>query len=257
MMMSETTPMCEECGYVLEGLPEGSACSECGRPVAASAAVSRAGSAWQQRPGLRSWLATNLAALRRPTSLFAAIRVEPRSGNALLVINSVLAAVVIVAPWTGTLIGDPIRSARGGGPLAELLTFGWVFPGQIAAVAVVLLFLSWVEYVGIRFVAARRGWRLTRDGAWQVCCHASVGWIVLGFAPLLAMAVVYTIGTLMHVPLGRSVSVPTVPSLRTSIGTVMGIALPLLGVFCGLFLYEWLVHLGVRKCRYSATLRGA
>jgi hypothetical protein len=247
--------MCEDCGYVLEGLPPGGACSECGRAIASSAPEYREGSAWQKRTGPREWWATNVAALRRPTALFSAIRIERGAGTGLLLINVAVAAVIIVAPWTGTLIGDPVRSSRGGGPLRELLTFGWVFPAQVAVVAAILLILTWIEYQGIRFFAARRGWRLTRVGAWQVCCHASVGWIVLGVAPLLAMALVYTVGTLLQVPLGRSLSVPSVPALRTSIGTAMSIGLPLLGVAAGLFVYEWLVHQGVRRCRYAATLK--
>jgi hypothetical protein len=182
------------------------------------------------------------------------VRVERKTGTTLLLANASAAGIVLIAPWSGTLIGDPIRSSRGGGPAMEFFTFGWVFPLQAAAVAACLVLLTGLEYAGIRFIAARRGWRLTRAGAWQVCCHASVGWIVMAMAPLVALAVVYTVGTLFQAPLGRQVSVPSASGVRASVGTVLGVGLPVLALFGGLFVYEWLVHVGVRRCRYAASL---
>jgi len=252
--MDEGRLLCETCGYDLDGLDLESACPECGRLVAESHASHRKGSPWQKRPGLISWWHTNYSALRRPGELFASIRLEPRTGRWLAWLNITTAALIMVAPWTGTLIGDPIRTARGSGPLAELLTFTWFFPAQIAAITAVLYTMTLIEYHAIRFIAARRGWRLTRAAAWQVCAHATVGWIILGIAPVFAMAAVYVMRVVLAWPLGRQLDLRVYGLGHTSISTILSWLLPLIAIIAGVFVYELLVYLGVRKCRYAAAV---
>ena len=48
---AETDVLCEHCGYVLNGLPPGSNCPECGRPAADSDPALRTPTAWEKSAG--------------------------------------------------------------------------------------------------------------------------------------------------------------------------------------------------------------
>src|SRR5690349_18965049 len=87
--------LCESCGYPIHALPEAGNCPECGRAIATSLPSARRGSAWQQRPGLTSLVATDVEALRRPAALFDSIRIESRGGPGLLAIHILAAALLI------------------------------------------------------------------------------------------------------------------------------------------------------------------
>lgn len=231
--------LCEACGYPIDGLPEDGNCPECGRPIAQSLPAARPGSPWQQRPSPQSWIDTNLAALRAPAPLFSSLLVDPRRGTGLFVINTLIAAIGVLAPWYGTLIGDPVRSAR----LQhrhEWSTAAWAVPLQALFVALLFTSLTLVEWLGIQFYARRRGQRLTPAAAWQVCTHASVGWVAM--SALMFLGILVT-PLLAMVGLG---------SLFSGSASAFIFAIPpLLGAFAGLMIFESLVYVGVNRCRYA------
>ena len=70
---AESDWLCEGCGYVLNGLPPGGNCPECGQPMRESAAELRHVPLWE-RPGavgpLRVFLATTTAVIFRPTRFY-------------------------------------------------------------------------------------------------------------------------------------------------------------------------------------------
>ena len=172
----------------------------------------------------------------------------------LAALNCGMAGAILVAPWLGTPAGDPARAARGGSDLQVAFTYAWVFAAQTAAVGAVLLCLTWCEYAGIRFIAARRGWRLTRAGAWQVCCHATVGWLAVALAPLAGLAILHVLTSVLRLPLGGAIDLRRFGLPPTTWGDVLTIAIPAALALVGLFAYELLVHLGVRSNRYAARL---
>jgi hypothetical protein len=69
-----TDLLCENCGYVLNGLPPGSNCPECGRPAAESDPALRGPTAWEtaDEPGVSggAFLSTSAAVLFRPTRFY-------------------------------------------------------------------------------------------------------------------------------------------------------------------------------------------
>ena len=258
-MVDERTILCESCGYDLTGLEPSGTCPECSRPVQRSLPESRPGSPWQRRPGLSSWWLTNQAVIRSPRDAMAGLRIESVRATSLATLNCLVAGAILVAPWLGIPAFDPARAAvsrdQGGvGDAAAAFTFVWVFVAQTAAVGAVLLGLTWGEYAGIRFIAARRGWRLTRAGAWQVCCHATVGWLAVALAPLIGLAVLHVLKSVLRLPLGGTIDLRRFGLPPTTWGDLLTLAIPTGLALVGLFAYELLVHLGVRSNRHAARL---
>jgi len=242
MANHSSTLLCESCGYTIDGLPTTLNCSECGRPISSSLPESRPGSPWQQRPGLASLLQTDWRTIRRPLALFRSIRIHPRRSVLLLAIHLVIASIFLVAPWSGTLIADPIRSARQGHTGRVLLTALVVVPLQVLVVAAFLFLLTAIEWIGIQFYTNRKGGRLTRAAASQICAHASVGWVVMAAAFWLGLIIWLNVSFF-----GLSTGLSTNRDVANwlPVGVVGTFA------FAGFLVFELLVYAGVRCNRFS------
>lgn len=218
--------LCERCGYVLDGSPRDGPCPECGKPVRDSLPEFRPDTPWQQKPGVKAWLATAILLLDSPRRLFVQLRVgtDARSdlqAAMLIVVNCLLAVV----------------------PLALLLLVG--VPNRLAIDAAILcgclVILTLIEAVGLSFIASRRNWRVPRRLARSICAHASLGWCitvpVMGF---LALA-------------------------ETGIGVLIPKTLAMLpywwplgfGLLAGMLYFQTLAYLGVRACKYANADVGA
>ncbi len=245
--------LCENCGYELRGHSADALCPECGLRVAESLPEARGGSPFQITPSITSWAATCWRVLRHPRTTMRRVRVERSSAKRLLLVNLTLAGLLAAGPWVGVLIGDPARSASSLGPVLGRVVFALVFLAEVTMVSLVMLTLTWIEQRGIRFFAAKRGWRLTRDASWQVCAHASVGWILASGLALLGMASLYAILLVTHrAPTSTITLKPYVNYTINSSSVIYAIIIGS-GFFVGLLVFECLVYLGVRSCRYANT----
>lgn len=250
--MNETSILCETCGYPLEGLSPGAACPECGRDAASSLPGARPGSPWQRSRGLASWARTGLRAAIAPSALMREVRIAGRGWD-LVALNLLASAMLIAAPWTGVFVGDPLRGISRIDSLGTLARVLAVIGLQVLGVFAVLWLLTWVEVVGIRFFSRRRGWRLTRAGSWQVCAHASYGWLISGVLPLLLLSTLFGVQRVFGVAPGGSFSLAPIWNTRLAWYEVVGVGGPLVGYFVGMLAFEMLVYRGVRQCRYAAT----
>lgn len=232
-------------------------CPECGISIASSLHAARTGTPWQHKRGIANWWRTNWLALRQPKQLFRTMKIGERSASSLLLINILIASFLIADPWVGVLIFDPARGARLQGPVMEFVVRAAMLVTWMSIAALFLLALTWIESRGVRFFSNRHGWRMTPDAAWQICCHASVGWIFLAILPLLGMAAMFAIVRVFHYSptgvidftrwLGPSAPIWHVESIvRTTL--TIGAA------FAGLMVFETLVYLGARQCKYAATV---
>ena len=236
------TFLCETCGYVLQGLPAHANCPECGRGVAASLPAARGGTPWQRRAGLMSFLRTATATVRRPAVVFESVRLEFASGAWLMGLYLVIAAVIFLAPWSGVLLDDPLTAVRSG-RLGELVAAALVsVPLRVAAIAAALLALTLVEWAGVQFFANRRGWRLTPLAAWQVCAHASVGWVLAAAFCCVSLVVWLNLSFF-----GLSGAITRLGGAADWI--MLGV--PAAGAFAGMMIFETLVYVGVQRCRYA------
>ena len=236
-----STLLCESCGYVIEGLQHSAPCSECGLPIADSLPSARSGTPWQNRPGFYSWLRTNIGLLRRSAETFRVVRLERRSAYTLLAANLALAAVIVVAPWSGILLDNPLRNVAWGrtGSLALEIT---LTIGRVLVAAAAFLLLTLVEWLGIQFFAGRRGWRLTPLAAWQVVAHASIGWVATAATSLIGL-----IAWLNLSFFGLSGNISRLPGVSDWL--ILGV--PATGALLGLLIFDLLVFSGVRQCRYA------
>lgn len=220
--------LCERCGYAIEGLPESGACSECGEAVARSLPARRAGSAFQRSPSMFSLVMTAWRTLRHPRATFDEVRIGPGEGRLLLVVYLLVAAVPFsVGPWLD--LARVFVHSRG---------VGWAL--NLVVTLVVLSVLTQTEAFGIRLFGRKNRWRVTRDVARVVCAHAAVGWAVGGvlFAVVLA-APVPTLWVRLPALLG---------GFEVNVSAIVP---PVISVGIGLLVFELLVYLGVRRCRFA------
>lgn len=253
-MRDATALLCESCGYPLDASSANPRCPECGRPIHDSLAARRTGSAWQRRPGLFSFVATDAAMLARPGRVFDRLAILPRRGLGLLYLNLAIASFLLVDPWVGVLVGDPLRAARGNDPVREGVLYAAVLAAEMGAAGITLYALTWIEVAGVQVFTRPRGWRVTREVAWQVCAHASVGWIMAGLFPILLLAVLYT--TTRFFPqassrwLTRSFAAPAIGG-RVNVQEIVTGAGLACSYLAGLLWFEVLVYRGVRACRFA------
>lgn len=275
----EFTLLCERCGYVLEGIAA-DRCPECGKPVVESRPDARAGTVWQRGPGFGAWFRVNWGVLWRPRGTFGAVSMgETRRAQSLLIINVFLGAILCGGLWMWVNRGPQTnfesyyvrettgpykvnlgpRQPSGISQVTIPATWTGIGPGAftlpnsrlLATVSVgllpcLLLSLTKIEALGVRFFGRQRGWRVTKSIAWNVCCHASIGW---------------TIGCLLHAltPLGLIWGGRLLDLLpaQTAIDIAVQYARwsPVVALFVGMLIFETLVYVGVRECRFANRAR--
>lgn len=236
--INDLTLLCERCGYIIEHLPTDSPCPECGAAIAASLPQARTGSAWQQRRGVNSWFQTVAQTLRHPKRSFQVLQLESGRARWFLPIN--LAAAVLLLEIGPAVLIWVSESVVGRIDVADLLHGTLILNAILApALYVLLLVLCRIEELGLRLIASRRGWRVSRSTARAICTHASFGWTI---GAALAATVSLLI-SLTHLILDN-------PSLENTIIIVTAISIAA-SLFVGMLIFETLVYLGLHQCKFA------
>lgn len=187
---------------------------------------------------------------------FRVLRVSwDRPTRLLLWVYILLATVVPLGAWAAMSIGEGgqvhlwYMRTTGVGTGVAAATDAFSFPrsalgiaGSACGVAIGVLSLTTIETLGVRFFGRRRQWRVTKPIAWSVCSHAAIGWVIGGvlhaFSPLAVIAARPLFDLL---PAASSVQWATEAARWIPIGAF----------FIGMLVFETLVYVGVRECRYA------
>ena len=146
---AESDLLCEACGYTLNGLPDGSNCPECGKPVAESIGSQRQIPQWEREGGrtFGAFLATSTEIIFRPTRFYKNLatrrEIKPARQFATLhwIITSILFGLAMYAH------------------LGWYLTWGMSWMGLRGApsiwIAAALIVITYLVLHGVTYVAAR------------------------------------------------------------------------------------------------------
>ena len=244
--------LCESCGYSILSLPQNGACPECGRKRAMSLPESREGTHWQKQAGVGSWCRTVHGVTSGPDKYFDKLQICAKGGRALLVLNLGIAAVFLAHPLVGVLRFDPASGVHEIWTIRGLLAIGLSASVLWAAALVLFSALTMIEYLGIRFFAARRQWRLLPNAAMQICAHASCAWIV---AALLTIVGLSLSSMLPQLGTTRAPATFWEEVVRAARFLLPGVP-PLIGFAIGLIWFEWLVYKGVSSCKFANAFEG-
>jgi len=253
--LPDDTLLCESCGYVLEGLSAEARCPECGTAMEWSLPARRVGTPWQKRRDLRGWLRTTWLMCRRPRGQFETMSTESADRWTLLWSYLLIAGLFLVAPWAG--MGAIRASFPPRGPHAIQETLLYV-AGSLLNLGVALgalWLLTWIEVVGIRFFAARRGWRLSQSAAWQIAAHSAVGWTLCGILPLIGLANLTVIDRFAPSLWNHSLDLTWAAMGMVSVRSIATVILVLGGYVAGMLVFESLVYVGVLRCRFANAPR--
>ncbi len=235
----EYTLLCERCGYVIEGLPHEGACPECGKAIAESLPERRVGTPWQRGPSMVSLFATAWFTVRHPYGTLDVMRAGEAANRRLRFAYNASAGGLVglgVLAWVVPMIFIPFVPGDKQSP--ETAAWHVAFAGIACLLIAVVAYLMFevfteIETRGVRFFAARRGFRLTPAMAQAVGAHGSVGWVIAGVgAPLSALYVPFA---LEYAP-------------EESIMMVLG-GLGLGGA--GFLFFEAFAYLGLRRCKFA------
>ena len=165
--------LCERCGYVLNGLPAGGRCPECGTPVAESLGIGRLPTPWDvsASPGpnrTKGFIRTCAAVIRHPSRFYRTLATRGSLGSArsFAQLNWWIAAALFgAAGATHAMWYWSTYSAMATPPLAPAMIATWL--GFTLGLAIV----TYLALDGITRLAARltnwegtyRGYRLPYD----------------------------------------------------------------------------------------------
>ena len=246
--MMQTAPStivirCEGCGYDLRGISHEAVCPECARAVASSLPTARAGIAWQQRRGLRSWMMTGLGSIWAPARTGLAVRLELASLRSLCFVNLALTWVAFLIPGTLSLVFGPrMLSLTPGGSRTLVIDDHASLLAAAAFVAVQL-------YLGISLWVC--GQRLFRG---RNCRESYWAAMALGAYPL-AFASLFLLGTTLIIRALPKDAVYQPPVGMLGLFIVAWIANRWLVVFAAMAIAA-LVHWTVfRRTRFANPIR--
>lgn len=188
---AESDLLCEACGYVLNGLPDGGRCPECGIPTADSAPARRGPSRWEQ-PGraiAAFWMST-AEVLFRPHRFYRnlATRANRRRSREFAMIHTLLASLLF---GIAAMVHARGFGYFGAGAAMDVIIASPVF-GTLVLAAIGFLLLGITTPIAARLTsweAKYRGYRLPLQAVGRgLDFHAA------HYLPVAAVAAITVVG---------------------------------------------------------------
>lgn len=232
--------LCEDCGYDLTGLSAEAKCPECARSVV-SVRTQRTGSPWQRKASLASLFATVWVTLTAPRAMYDRVRITRETRWLEWIYRAAAAALVSVPLMLWAQRIPPTTTADPTDWFRWTLTLGMPLVCWVG-----LSTLTGIERRGLMFFGGQRGWRVTPTVARVICAHAGIGWVIGGSLVALAAWVART-------GFGRTLrNSDAAYWLANQVGQVWAAVPIYLAAFgIGLLVFEVLVYVGVRRCRFA------
>jgi predicted RNA-binding Zn-ribbon protein involved in translation (DUF1610 family) len=254
------TLLCENCGYVIEGLDTNGNCPECGKPIQESLPERRQGTPWQQNPSIGSLVRTWWMTLRHPLRTLDVMKVGGRRNRYALQIVTIFAASLIAAcGFVALPVYETIRSESTLSELQLVLTifiFALIPPFP-------LLVLTWIESRGLTIISRTRGFRVDTPLSSSITSHGGVGWLLAA----VLFSILYPSGGVLIESVRPSFVEYYERRVLTGIGNEFPVppapdwvywvdrALWGTGLLLGFCFFEIFAYLGLRRCKFANRAR--
>lgn len=252
-MIDPSTPLCERCGYPIQGLPESGNCPECGRPVADSLPSRRIGTPAQRSRRPSALAATWWMAIAHPLRTLSIVTSDPpRIGPVLLVAAWPMAVALAMAMLLALELRHVGQAGRSGPLLAMPAA---VVLGTLASVVLtpvlagVLWLLTWIETRGMVLIGAQRGLRMHVQLARAITAHGSAWWLLCGAGAACTWPWLASAWTSARGDPGPNTMDAFLRLGET--GRLLTMAAGLLLAVAGFLGFECFAWLGLRRCGYA------
>ena len=230
----EYTLLCEKCGYVIEGLDTAGVCPECGKPIEESLPRKRDGTPWQRKTSVVSLIKTWWFMLFRPRRIFDEMDSIERDGMSLVAAGLIAG---VAAVFLSIMCDQMFTSVGEGIGLVILMAFlGFIY-------WIIGYLYAWIAMARICRIAKMRGYRVSRDAAWAISGHASVGLMFPLITILAWMVLLWTVQLIDQI---------SFINVKLYSDRIFGfIFMTVLASFpLGLVVFEVLCSLGMSRCKF-------